>query len=90
MFTECVEGLLTEQVAKSSSRHPVVAAHTHFHIPLTAESGVLYVYFYCMVYFSSYASQVFCANINWLSVLPDFSPNGLSLVCYPKNSLSLD
>lgn len=65
LFTECGRGgLLTEQVAKASSRHPVSAAHTHFHIPLTAESGVLYVYFYCVVYFSSYASQVFCANGN--------------------------
>lgn len=90
MFTECVEGLLTEQAVKSSSGHPVAVVHTYFHIPLTAESGVLYVYFYCMVSFSSYASQAFCANGNWLSFLLDFSPNGLPLVCYPKKSLSLD
>ena len=30
---------------------------THFHIPLTAEPEVVYVYFYFMVYFSSCAGQ---------------------------------
>lgn len=75
MFTEYMWGLLTKQVAEASSRHSVSAAHTHFHISLTVEPGVLYVYFYCMVYFSSYASQVFCANGNWLCFLPDVLPN---------------
>ena len=46
--------------------------------------------FLLVVYFSSHTSQVFCANGNWLSFLPDFSPNGLPLVYYPKKSLSLD
>lgn len=30
---------------------------THFHIPLTAEPEVVYVYFYFVVYFSSCAGQ---------------------------------
>lgn len=30
---------------------------THFHIPLTAEPEVVYVYFYFLVYFSSCAGQ---------------------------------
>lgn len=71
MFTKYTWALPTKRVAQASSKQAVLGAHTHFPIPLTAESGVLYVYFYCVIYFSSCSSRVSCAKGKWVSFLSD-------------------